>query len=133
MMGSRLFSWALSRPGLGRRLLRQTMGRDVDPVALEANRRMFAATPAAVRAACFAATRGMDLRSGLGAVRIPTVVLAGEADSVVNPKLGRVVARGLPEARFELLAGAGHMLPLEAPDRVAEIIAELAADRSGHR
>jgi pimeloyl-ACP methyl ester carboxylesterase len=35
------------------------------------------------------------------------------------------VADALPYARYEQLAGAGHMLPLEAPDRVARAIAEL--------
>lgn len=43
MMGSALFSRALRRPALGRRLLAQTMGKGADPYALEVNRQMFAA------------------------------------------------------------------------------------------
>jgi pimeloyl-ACP methyl ester carboxylesterase len=126
MMGSRLFSWAVSRPGLGRKLLRQTMGRYVDAGALELNRRMFAATPPAVRADCFRSSRGMDLRAGLAAVRIPAVVLAGAADKVVRPELGRTVAEALPEARYEEIPNAGHMLPLEVPAMIARVIADLA-------
>lgn len=125
MMGNPLFSRALSLPPLGRRLLRATMGRR--PVELEANRRMFAATPAQVRADCFASSRGMDLRAALPSVTLPAVVLAGDADTVVAPRLGAAVASLLPRARFERVAGAGHMLSLETPDRVALAIVELAA------
>jgi pimeloyl-ACP methyl ester carboxylesterase len=126
MMGSALFSWAVSRPGLGRRMLRQTMGRHVDADALELNRRMFAATPASVRADCFRSSRGMDLRAALGAVRVPTVVLAGTADKVVRPELGRTVAESMPHARFEEIVNAGHMLPLEVPALIARVITDLA-------
>ncbi|MEV8631413.1 alpha/beta hydrolase [Streptosporangium sp. NPDC051023] len=126
MMGNRLFSWALSRPWLGRRLLGQTMGPQPDRAALETNRRMFAATAARVRADCFRSSRGMDLRAGLMSVAVPAVVLAGDADRVIAPKLGESIAMTMPNARFERVPGAGHMLPLEAPDRVARAIVELA-------
>lgn len=126
MMGSGLFTWALSRPRLGRRLLGHTMGRHPDPAALEIHRQMFAMTPAQLRADCFRSSRGMDLRPGLASVTVPTVVLVGEADRVIAPELGEAIAEAMPHARFERLPCAGHMLPLEAPDRVAQIIAELA-------
>lgn len=126
MMGSGLFTWALSRPRLGRRLLRHTMGRHPDPAALEVNRQMFATTPAQLRADCFRSSRGMDLRPGLALVTVPTVVLAGEADRSIAPELGQAIAEAMPKARFERLPDAGHMLPLDAPVRVAQVIAELA-------
>jgi pimeloyl-ACP methyl ester carboxylesterase/uncharacterized protein YndB with AHSA1/START domain len=126
MMGSGLFTWALSRPRLGRRMLGQTMGPRPDLATLEMNRQMFATTPARVRADCFRSSRGMDLRPGLASVTVPTVVLAGEADRIIAPKLGKAIAEAMPNARFEQLPDAGHMLHLEAPDRVARVIAELA-------
>ncbi|MGH3701069.1 MAG: alpha/beta fold hydrolase [Pseudonocardiaceae bacterium] len=126
MMGSALFSWALSQPRLGRRLLRHTMGRSAETAALEVHRMMFATTPAQVRADYFRCSRGMDLRPGLGSVTVPTVVLTGEADRVITPELGQAIAEAMPHARLERLPAAGHMLPLEAPEHVAQIIAELA-------
>ncbi|MFF2041125.1 alpha/beta fold hydrolase [Kitasatospora sp. NPDC058170] len=126
MMGSALFGRALGVPWLGRRLLAQTLGPKVALGAQEANRRLFAATDRGVRAACFASTRGMDLRAALAAVTVPAVVIAGEADKVVDPKDGRALAGALAHGRFESLPAAGHMLPLEAPHRLAAVIAELA-------
>ncbi|MFF2521207.1 alpha/beta fold hydrolase [Streptomyces liangshanensis] len=127
MMGSALFSRALNRPALGRKLLGQTMGKRVDPYALEVNRQMFAATSPRVRADCFRCSRGMDLRAKLAAVPTPAVVLAGEGDRVIAPALGKAVAAALPEARFEQLPGAGHMLPLERPGDVVRAVAGLSA------
>jgi pimeloyl-ACP methyl ester carboxylesterase len=126
IMGSGLFTWALSRPRLGRRLLGHTMGRHPDPAALEAHRLMFATTPARVRADCFRSSHGMDLRPGLASLTVPTVVLAGEADRITDPELGQAIAEAMPHARFERVPAAGHMLPLEAPEHVARVIAELA-------
>ncbi|MFE2597518.1 alpha/beta fold hydrolase [Streptomyces sp. NPDC059396] len=127
MMGSALFSRALRRPALGRRLLAQTMGKGVDPYLLEVNRQMFAAASPQVRSDCFASSRGMDLRAGLAAVEVPAVVLAGENDRVVKPELGSAVAKALPDARFERLPGAGHMLPLERPDEIVRAVTGLVA------
>lgn len=126
MMGSALFSRALGVPWLGRRLLAQTLGAGAPRGVQEANRRLFAATDRGVRAACFASTRGMDLRAALAAVTVPAVVIAGEADRVVDPKDGRALARALAHGRFESLPATGHMLPLEAPHRLAAVVAGLA-------
>ncbi|MEC4019681.1 alpha/beta fold hydrolase [Streptomyces sp. H27-D2] len=126
MMGSTLFSRALSQPALGRRLLRRTMGKRPDPASMEVNRQMFAATSPRVRADCFLSSRGMDLRAELAMVEVPAVVLTGDRDRVILPDLGGTVAEALPNARFERLPGTGHMLPLEAPDAVVLAVAELA-------
>lgn len=126
LMGNPVFSWAVSRGPLGRKMLRQTMGPKPEASALETNRRLFAATPRKVRADFFRSSRGMDLRDGLRSVDVPAVVLAGTADTVIDPELGRAVAEALPNARYEQVADAGHMLPLESPDRVATVVVDLA-------
>ncbi|MEO3870721.1 alpha/beta hydrolase [Nonomuraea sp. B12E4] len=126
MMGNPLFGWALKRPALGRLLLRQTMAPGAPKAAAEANRRMFADLPGEVRAACFACSRGMDLRRELASVTVPALVLAGDADKIIDPELGEAVAAALPYARFERVPGAGHTLPLEAPGRIVMAVTELA-------
>jgi pimeloyl-ACP methyl ester carboxylesterase len=127
MMGSALFSWAVGRPALGRLLLGKNMlGKQADARAGEVNRQMFAAASPQVRSDAFASSRGMDLRGELAAVTVPAVVLAGSADKVIAPGLGRAVANALPGARFEEIEGAGHMLPLETPDAVVRAVEEVA-------
>lgn len=126
-MGSPVFSWALSRAPLGRLMLRKTMGVHPDPDALELHRQLFAATPAKVRADYFRSSRGMDLRAGLTDITVPTMVLSGANDTVIAAELGEAIAEAMPNASYERLPDIGHMVPIEAPDRVATVILELAA------
>ncbi len=51
-----------------------------------------------------------DVSSLLGAVRAPTLVLAGEKDLLVPPMICRAIAAGIPGASFLELKGAGHNL-----------------------
>jgi pimeloyl-ACP methyl ester carboxylesterase len=58
--------------------------------------------------------------------RVPSLVLWGEGDGIVTPEYGRKLAAALPEARFELIAEAGHYPQIERPDAVAAAIARFA-------
>jgi pimeloyl-ACP methyl ester carboxylesterase len=68
-----------------------------------------------------------DLRPTLAAIRCPTLVLVGEADLLTPPAEARELAEGIAGARLVELPGCGHMLTLEAPQRVGdELLAWLA-------
>ncbi|QPF74994.1 alpha/beta fold hydrolase [Roseateles sp. DAIF2] len=73
--------------------------------------------PAAYVAACHA-VRGVDYLARLAAVRCPTLVIAGALDQGATPAMGRAIAERIPGARFEQLAGASHLSPLEQPDEL---------------
>jgi pimeloyl-ACP methyl ester carboxylesterase len=55
----------------------------------------------------------------------PTVVLSGTRDRLTPTTHARIIAEELPDTRLHLYPGAGHMLPLERSDDVAERIAGL--------
>jgi pimeloyl-ACP methyl ester carboxylesterase len=128
LIGSRQLGWALSRPRLGLYMVRGAVGRNARHGDLSATRDLFVATAPAVRAACYLAFGEMDMRAALPSIDIPTVVLTGDRDTVTPPVLGRAIAAGIPEARFELLHGAGHMLLLEETDQVVAAIRSLVDD-----
>jgi len=54
-----------------------------------------------------------DLSGRLGELRMPTLVLWGEEDRLVPVAVGHALAEALPDARFEALAGCGHLPTLE--------------------
>jgi 3-oxoadipate enol-lactonase len=69
-----------------------------------------------------------DLEEALPSVRVPVFVLADPRDTIVPFETARRLVRALPDARLELVGGAGHHLPRRAPDVVADaIVASLAA------
>jgi pimeloyl-ACP methyl ester carboxylesterase len=70
-------------------------------------------------------------------VTVPLLILCGEADAVTPPDMARRVAAAHDEdadsaaARLVLIADAGHMIYLEATERVASELAGFAASIAG--
>lgn len=63
-----------------------------------------------------------------GEVDVPTVILAGPADTVVaTDRHAERVAQTMPHAELELIEGAGHNLHHHHPNRVAEAIGNVLA------
>ena len=62
--------------------------------------------------------------AGLRGVRVPTLVVHGEADPLVRPAGGRAVAGAVPGARLVTYPGMGHNMPRELwPSIVGEVAA----------
>jgi pimeloyl-ACP methyl ester carboxylesterase len=65
------------------------------------------------------------------AIRAPTVIITGDCDRTVSPKIhARAAAALIPDAKLIELAGIGHMLPHVAPGAIIAAIDELAARRA---
>jgi pimeloyl-ACP methyl ester carboxylesterase len=58
------------------------------------------------------------------AIAAPTVVVHGELDELMPVGNGMRLARLVPGARYVELPGVGHLVPLEAPDPLADVIEE---------
>jgi len=67
------------------------------------------------------------LKQWLHRVRVPTLVVWGDSDGIVTPEYGEKLAVGLPNAKFERIAQAGHYPHIERPDAVAAAILQFAA------
>jgi pimeloyl-ACP methyl ester carboxylesterase len=77
--------------------------------------------------------RGMieDVSSGLDAVTVPTIVVIGDIDRVEHESaLREAFGRFLPQATFRVLAGVGHLSPLERPDELAAACLDFLATLS---
>jgi pimeloyl-ACP methyl ester carboxylesterase len=66
-------------------------------------------------------------RKALAAVRIPTLVLHGGQDPIINVKAGRATAASIPGARLVIYPEMGHDLPRELWPSMLDEIAALAA------
>ena len=53
----------------------------------------------------------------LSQIAAPTLVLAGELDTILPPRFGHAVAQAIPNARFEVMPGEAHQPFQEVPDQ----------------
>jgi pimeloyl-ACP methyl ester carboxylesterase len=67
-----------------------------------------------------------DRTEALRRLDVPTVVIHGDADPLVQLPGGEATARAIPGAELDVIEGMGHDLPVELFDRLAERIAGLA-------
>ena len=58
-------------------------------------------------------------------VRVPTLVVWGDRDRLVSPRLAARTAAAIPGARLLMLPGVGHVAQIEAPETVARAVAGL--------
>jgi pimeloyl-ACP methyl ester carboxylesterase len=73
-----------------------------------------------------AAVEAHDTYARLRGLRIPTLVIHGTADELIEAINGDLLASLIPGARLELLEGVGHLFFWEQPQRSAELVARFA-------
>jgi 3-oxoadipate enol-lactonase len=65
---------------------------------------------------------GFDVTARLPAVKVPTLVLAGEQDLGTPPRCSEVIAARIPGARLEVISHARHIASVEQPQAVNEAL-----------
>jgi pimeloyl-ACP methyl ester carboxylesterase len=127
--------FAMSLPDLMARSYYNPDAYRIDPTKLpEAQRNAIAANRAAL--AVYGGNPSVGdatLRGRLATVRVPTLVLWGEADRIGDVDYGRAFAAAIPGARFQLLAKTGHVPQIETPDQVRAAILDFAGANTSSR
>ena len=75
-------------------------------------------------AAQAAAGATYDNDARVGGIDVPTLVLHGGADVVVEPRNAEVLGGLIPGARVEVVPDRGHLMIWEDSERVAELVTE---------
>ncbi|MER7311026.1 MULTISPECIES: alpha/beta fold hydrolase [Streptomyces] len=105
-----------------------TMGRGSAPDRVDTCARIVHACPRKARVAWGQVLAELDLRAGIGELRLPTAVIAGTDDRLTPPVHARAIEAALPHSLgLTELTGTGHMTPVEAPEVVTAKLRELVA------
>lgn len=81
------------------------------------------ADPRAYRAAMRALAR-FDVRSRLGEIHCPTLVVSGDRDTTVPVETQRYLAQNIAHARHSVIPEAGHGVTVEKPDLFNPVLVE---------
>ncbi len=104
------------------RLLAPQTLQQAPEVAIRVRHMVNAATPLGIAAAA----RGMALRPDstaiLAHIPCPTLVVAGEHDTITPAAQAQVWAKNIPNAQFALIQQAGHLANLEQPQAFTDTI-----------
>lgn len=65
-----------------------------------------------------------DISDQIGEIKTPTLVIAGKEDLLAAPAESEVIASRIPNARLAIIEDASHMLVVEKPREVAQMIGE---------
>ncbi|GAA3587477.1 alpha/beta hydrolase [Kribbella ginsengisoli] len=101
----------------------------IDPEALPPAAREVLAGNRAALAVYATEMTDPTLRGRLAGVKVPTHVIWGDCDRIVDPEYGRAFAEAIPGATFEVLENTGHLPQLESPELLASAVRRVAGDR----
>jgi pimeloyl-ACP methyl ester carboxylesterase len=73
-----------------------------------------------------------DLRPRLGQINAPTLVIWGERDNLVPLEYGKLLAESLPNARLEVIEGAGHNPMWDRPDEFTSLVIDFLTSVPDH-
>jgi pimeloyl-ACP methyl ester carboxylesterase len=93
-----------------------------DPASVTDDQRAIMAANRAALQAYAPQMTDPSLAERLAGIAVPALVISGESDRIVDPEYGRAYAAAIPGARFELLAGTGHVPQIETPELLLETI-----------
>lgn len=69
-----------------------------------------------------------DARPGLAQIDVPTSVVVGARDALTPPSAAQAMTNAIAQARLHIIADAGHLTPMEAPDAVTNALLGLLED-----
>ena len=84
-------------------------------------------------AACCRAIRDMDLRPAIGGIAAPTLIVAGEDDPATPLDKAEEILGLVPGAELTVVPEAAHLISVEQPDAVNEILLSFLARVDGER
>ena len=65
-----------------------------------------------------------DHTADLPSLPVPALVIVGEADAITPPSAAEAMQKAIPRCARVVIPDAGHMTPMEQPERVNQAIAE---------
>ncbi|MEJ2761395.1 MAG: alpha/beta fold hydrolase [Gammaproteobacteria bacterium] len=112
----------LSMKQLASSIIDSLIGAGPDPEMLAIARSSMASVPEASYRANMELLVTFDLRRELGKIRVPTLLVAGEKDTNAPPAVMEKMSSYIPNAQFQCIKDAGHLINLEQPSAFNKVL-----------
>lgn len=116
-------SSALAETMLPKLLAPETL-RTMPDVVERVRTMIVASPPAGVIGALTAMKERTDSTPLLREIDLPTLVVAGRDDQLIPMDYSRTMAEQIPNAHLTVIAGAGHLAPMEQPIATSRVVGE---------
>jgi pimeloyl-ACP methyl ester carboxylesterase len=108
---------------LPERMLPRLLRPDPPPQVAATVRSMIEGADAAAAIHAVTAMRDRpDCTAQLNRLRCPTLVITGERDSIIRVEDARAMAEAIPDSRFAVIPGSGHLSNLENPEEYSRVL-----------
>jgi pimeloyl-ACP methyl ester carboxylesterase len=81
-----------------------------------------------ILSADFEACNDFDIRDEVGEIKQPALIICGEDDQMTPVRFSAYLAENIQGSRLAVIPEAGHMVMLEKPEEVAELMSEFLED-----
>ncbi len=112
-------------------IIGQSFSAHAPPRLVDMARMRMAETSPKVLHHDFVACDQFDVMDQLGALKVPVQVICGREDVLTPEKYSHYLAEAIPRARLALIEEAGHMVMLEKPKQVADVILRFMCEFDG--
>ena len=109
------------------KLLGESTHRNRPDLIAEAKAMMVQASAAGIAAVQRGMAERPDSNASLAAINVPTLVVAGEEDTLTTPLEMETMHRGIRGSVFRRIPKAGHYSPFEQPEEVHRVIRDFLA------
>ena len=87
-----------------------------EPAVIDGYRQRFNATDPIGYGRCCEAIGSFDLRSEVGAIKAPTLIIVGDQDPATPPAMAEYLREQIAGSELIVISGASHVISVEKPD-----------------
>jgi non-heme chloroperoxidase len=116
------FNSLLSSEKIMHLMMRFSLGDNPTTAQIKAVSETFKSTPIEVRHRFLGSFSKINFLDSLNQVETPCLVLVGSKDMLTPMMASKAILSRLNNAELEVIPGAGHMLPIEVPRQIAELL-----------
>jgi pimeloyl-ACP methyl ester carboxylesterase len=101
-----------------------SFSREADKRMIQLASERLAETPSSILGSDFIACTEFDVHGQLNEMSPPALVICGEEDKMMPVSCSQILVENIPNARIEIIPETGHMVMLEKPEMVRNLVEE---------